>query len=118
MDDTIFPEPSKFNPIDLRIRLHFHLTASFHSEGDLEYVQDTSSQGLKPLFGFIIWLLSSHGSYNVQTTLSAGIYGLPQQKDYLFLGNCSENLVSWSLVSEKLARFLLLIFCFITENVS
>ncbi|XWS27861.1 hypothetical protein CRYUN_Cryun25bG0015900 [Craigia yunnanensis] len=48
---------------DLRILLQFHLTASFHSEGDLRYVYGMSLQELKPLFQFIIWLLGSLGSY-------------------------------------------------------
>ncbi|XP_022716922.1 uncharacterized protein LOC111275692 [Durio zibethinus] len=63
MDDSIFPEPSQFDPTRLRIQLQFHLTTSFHSEGDLGYVQDTTLQGLKPLFQFTIWLLGSLGSY-------------------------------------------------------
>lgn len=65
---------------DLRTHLQFHPTATFHSEGGLEYVQDTSLQKLKPLLQSIIWLLNLHGSC-LLITASVGIQCQFQLKD-------------------------------------
>lgn len=69
--------------VDLKTKHLSHPTASFHLEGEQEYVQGMSFPGLKLLLQFITLWHGLVGSY-VQTISSVGIQCQYQLKGYLF----------------------------------